>query len=39
MKYPDIDIQIKYPNQLINADTPIESENGGQATTETMKVV
>ena len=22
MKYPDIDIQIKYPNKLINADTP-----------------
>ena len=22
MKYPDINIQIKYPNKLINADTP-----------------
>ena len=22
MKYPDIDIPIKYPNKLINADTP-----------------
>ena len=24
MKYPDINIQIKYPNKLINADTPIK---------------
>ena len=24
MKYPDINIQIKYPNKLINADTPSE---------------
>ena len=23
MKYPDINIQIKYPNKLINADTPL----------------
>ena len=23
MKYPDNNIQIKYPNKLINADTPI----------------
>ena len=23
MKYPDITIQIKYPNKLINADTPL----------------
>ena len=22
MKYPDIGIQMKYPNKLINADTP-----------------
>ena len=22
MKYPDINIQMKYPNKLINADTP-----------------
>ena len=22
MKYPDINIQIKYPKKLINADTP-----------------
>ena len=24
MKYPDINIQIRYPNKLINADTPFE---------------
>ena len=24
MKYPDINIQIEYPNKLINADTPLE---------------
>ena len=23
MKYPDINIQMKYPTKLINADTPI----------------
>ena len=23
MKYPDINIQIKYPSKLINADTPL----------------
>ena len=22
MKYPDIDIQIRYPNKLLNADIP-----------------
>ena len=27
MKYPDIIIQIKYPNKLINADTPLMSIN------------
>ena len=26
MKYPDINIQIKYPNKLINADTPLEGD-------------
>ena len=26
MKYPDISIQIKYPNKLINADTPKETK-------------
>ena len=25
MKHPDINIQIKYPNKLINADTPSET--------------
>ena len=24
MKYPDINIQIRYPNKLINADTPLD---------------
>ena len=26
MKYPDISIQIKYPNKLINAHTPLVSQ-------------
>ena len=26
MKYPDINIQIRYPNKPINADTPSEFE-------------
>ena len=28
MKYPDINIQIKHPNKLINADTPLETQSG-----------
>ena len=27
MKYPDINIQMKYTNKLINADTPYEQKS------------
>ena len=39
MKYPDINIQIRYPNKLINADTPCDYEMArSRHTGETLTV-
>ena len=42
MKYPDINIQIKYPNKMVNADTPSgvreqEKQNRGRKKRKQMR--